>query len=223
MLTCVRTFAVAKVVLGHPRPGAHGHAIPAVPALLDVRGDDLQRLADPLARREPHPGVRRLLRWMGPPVEPDCPLLRPGAHELLHGDDVLGRRVTLFGDPHADRAAQDVRRHVGAALVLGQRQAPRVPAVGIQPAGRVDRQAGVVARIGTRSALGLVLVEQAHPVAVQVALRPRRRGDDNRDDDEHDDERQAANHRVSRPRRMKSGADRIIGFRRPAQPGRPLI
>ena len=60
------------------------------------------------------------------------------------------------------------------ALVLGQRQQRRVPAVGAQPRRVVDRQPGVVADVGARNALDLVFVEDRRPHAAQVDLRRRR-------------------------------------------------
>ncbi|MNC85446.1 hypothetical protein D3C83_10450 [compost metagenome] len=61
-----------------------------------------------------------------------------------------------------------------AALVLGQGQARRIPAVGPLAGSGIDRQAQIVAELGTRTALRLILVEEARPVAVQRALRRRR-------------------------------------------------
>ena len=61
-----------------------------------------------------------------------------------------------------------------AALVLLQRQPRGIPAVGEEPRRAVDRQAAVVAQVGTGPTILLVLVPQRVPVARERRLRPRR-------------------------------------------------
>src|SRR6185436_12016867 len=80
-----------------------------------------------------------------------------------------------FRDADLDGAAVDVRGHVRAALVLRQRQARRVPAVGVLPGRGVERDAEVVAELRAGPPLGLILVKRAAPVAVERALRVRRK------------------------------------------------
>ena len=59
---------------------------------------------------------------MWPAVEPDGSLLRVGAEEVLDRDHRLRAGIDFLGDANADRPTVDVRRDVGAALMLGQRQ-----------------------------------------------------------------------------------------------------
>src|SRR5215469_15723017 len=70
-------------------------------------------------------------------------------------------------------------------LVLAQRQDRRVPAVSLQAGGVVDRQPEVVAELGTGNAVLLILVVARGPLAREIDLRERRRGDEpQRRDDE---------------------------------------
>src|SRR6185436_5042815 len=126
--------------------------------------------------------MRRRRRWMRTAVEPDRPLLRVGAEEMLDGDRVLRGWIAFFGDPHANRPAIDVRRDMRAALLLGLRETRRVPTVRVLTRGGVDRQAKVVGEVGARAALWLILVEDAVPVAVEEALRAGRCREQRNDD-----------------------------------------
>ena len=113
-------------------------------AVLEVRGRDLQRVADPLAGREPGPAVRRLRRRMRPAVHEDRTVER--AHELDVIDLHLAReRILFLEDARAAEAAPLMRRRVRPALIF--RRAPdrlggRVRA---QTPGVVERDAEVVA------------------------------------------------------------------------------
>src|SRR5438105_12872038 len=78
------------------------------------------------------------------------------------------------------------------ALMLGQREDRCVPAVGVQARGGVDRQAEIIANLGSRDAFRLIFVEARRPLAGEIVagrvrdlLRTRRkdrerdaRGDD---------------------------------------------
>ena len=83
----------------------------------------------------------------------------------------LRRVVDVERDAQVADAAEPVGGRMRLALVLGQRQQRRVPAVGAQPRGVVDRQAGVVADLGARHALDLVFVKDRRPHATQIDLR----------------------------------------------------
>src|SRR4029077_596900 len=61
--------------------------------------------------------------------------------------------------------------HVRPALMFGQREPRRVPAVGVLPRRGVERQGEGVAQLRARAARRLILVEDAGPVAVECALR----------------------------------------------------
>ena len=63
--------AVPPVVLGHHRVGAERDAVAMHEAVLDVRGGDLERAVNPLARGESLPQVLGVLRWVRTAVEPD--------------------------------------------------------------------------------------------------------------------------------------------------------
>src|SRR5439155_10622344 len=54
------------------------------------------------------------------------------------------------------------------ALMFGQRQERRVPGIAVQTRGLVDRQAEVVADVGTRNPLELIFVKERRPFARQV-------------------------------------------------------
>jgi len=103
-------------------------------------------------------------------VHPDRAGLLVGADVVLDGDDALGFGILLLPDSQLQRTVVDVRRDVHAALVFLEREARRVPAVGEEPRGAVDRQAKVVAKVGTRSAILLVFVI---PVRIPVAGKNR--------------------------------------------------
>ena len=62
------------------------------------------------------------------------------------------------------------------ALPLARREDARLPAFGFQPAGVVERQAGVVADFRPRAASERVLVGPPRPFAGEVDLRERRSG-----------------------------------------------
>ena len=82
------------------------------------------------------------------------------------------------------QVGESTHRVVGAvrpALVLAHHRNPiGVVAVGPQPRGVVDRNAGVVAKLGTGNAVGQILVVKGRPVAGEIDLRPRRDGDADR-------------------------------------------
>ena len=81
---------------------------------------------------------------------------------------VLRLRVLLFPDAQVGRPAIDVGRHVHAALLLGQRDAARVPAVG-ELARRVgDGQSEVVAQLRTGDALRLIFLVAGLPDAGEI-------------------------------------------------------
>ena len=82
---------------------------------------------------------------------------------MLDRDDLLRFGILLFPDSQAQRAMVDVGRHVHAALMLLQGEARGIPALGKQACRVVDRQAGVVAEIGTGTAIQLVLVRPGIP------------------------------------------------------------
>ena len=71
---------------------------------------------------------------------------------------------------------KNIRPVVHLALVLAQRQARGVPAVGRQTRAVGQRQPGVVAQLGPGNAIRLILVIPRTPLADQAHLGPRGRG-----------------------------------------------
>jgi hypothetical protein len=63
-------------------------------------------------------------------------------------------------------------------LMLAQREDRRVPAVGFQAAGIVQRDASVVTELRPGNAMRLIFVVQGSPVAGNIALRERGNGGD---------------------------------------------
>ena len=181
--------AVADEVFRERREIALRHAVPAQPALLDMRGRDHEHVALPLAGREAHPSVRRVRRRMRAAIHVDRSFLVERADAVLDGDEIARARLSLFPDRDVGRTAIDVRRHVYPALLFRQGQPVRVPALGV-PAGAVgQRQTGVVAELRTRDALAEVLLIARRPGAGQIDLRERgpsadaQRGEARADDD----------------------------------------
>ena len=191
------------VVVAHEVLGEHGlvaarDAVAANPPHLQMRGRHRQHVAFPLAGREPLPRVRGVLGRMRTAVHPDRPLgllprdVRVVRHELLR------RAVELAPDAQVGGAARRVVGGVRLALVFGQREDRRVPAVPVQAARFVDREAEIVADVRPWNALRLILVEPRRPLARQIGADGwsgwtlRQHGDDDaggRGDQQRGDER----------------------------------
>src|SRR5687768_3957054 len=107
-------------------------------------------------------GVRPRMRAA---IHPDGPGLLVCAAVHLDGLQVLRLRMLLFPDAQVERSAEDIRRHVDAALLFRERDARGVPAVGVLARGVVDGQAEIVAELRARNALGLILVIAGLPDA----------------------------------------------------------
>jgi hypothetical protein len=108
---------VPRQVLRHRIQVAGLRAAPFEIAVLQVRGRDLERVADPLPRREAGPAVRCPGGWMGPAVHEHRAIER--AHELNVIDrDLARQRVLLLEDARAAEPAPLVRRRMRAALVF---------------------------------------------------------------------------------------------------------
>jgi hypothetical protein len=178
--------AVPDEPFGHRGAVAQHGAVAAHPACLEVGGTDHEDVAFPAPGGEALPGVRRIRRRVRPAVHPDVALLLlpldVGAqpHDLLTGVVHVGR------DAQVADAAEAVGGGVRLALVFRQRQQPGVPAVGAQPRRLVDRQARVVADVGSRNPLDLILMEDRRPHPREIDLRERRPADET---DRQDDRR----------------------------------
>ena len=127
-------------------------------SVLEVRGRDLQRAADPLAGRKTGPRVRCVRRWMRAAVHEDRPVQRP--HELHVVDaDIARQRVLLFENPRPPEAAPLVRRGVRPALVL-QRSPDRLRRRVRSDAARlVEGNPGVVTQRRLPEGVPLVVVQ----------------------------------------------------------------
>ena len=140
--------------------------------MCDRRHD--QRVAVPSPGGKPHPRVFRIRRRMRPAVHPERPALLEVAHVQVNRHQLLRLGMALVPDPHVQRTAQDVRRRVSPALMLGHRQSGCVPRLGECPRALVDRQPQEVAERRPGNPLRLVLVEDRVVAARDVELRRRR-------------------------------------------------
>src|SRR5262245_36890496 len=98
----------------------------------------------------------------------DRPRLLERAAVVFDRDQVLRLRVLLFPDAQVERAAIDVRRYVHAALLLGEREAGRVPAVRVLARRIIERETGVVGQFGAGNAIRLILVVARLPDSGEV-------------------------------------------------------
>src|SRR5437667_4760160 len=104
-------------------------------------------------------------------VHPDRPPLLVRAEVHLDGQEILRIGIALVPDAELHRTAEDVAGVIDLALVLGDRAARDVPAVGVEARGLVDRQAGVVAPVAAGHAIHLILVVAPVPFAFEADLR----------------------------------------------------
>ena len=156
---------VPDETLGHRRAVAVRDAVALKPAEFQVRGRDHQRVAVPLARRKARPRVRGMPRRMRPAVEPDQASGLPERAEQFVSDDLLRDRVHFSVDTDVGGPPQRVRGWMRLGLMLAKRQDRRVPTVGLETAGVVQRNSGVVAEVGSGNAVRLVFVVERRPVA----------------------------------------------------------
>ena len=187
--------AVADEVLGQRRLIARGHAVAAVPPLLDVRRLDHEPIAFPTPGREAHPGVRRVGRRVRPAVHPDRPRLLVGADVVLDRDDVLRSGVLLVPDADVERAPVDVVHGVDATLLFVVGQPRGVPTLGPLTGGGRQRNARVVAQPDAGPAIGLVFVLPRGPISGEINLRSGRTAGQHRGN-HHDDNMAPCRHPV---------------------------
>ena len=90
-------------------------------SVLQMSGGDLQRVADPLSRREAGPAMRRIRRRVRAAVHEHRAVERAHELDVVHVD-VARQRVLLLENPRAAKTAPLVRRRVRPALIL--RRAP---------------------------------------------------------------------------------------------------
>jgi hypothetical protein len=127
-------------------------------AVLEVRGRDLQRAANPLAGRKPGPRVRRVRRWMRTAVHEDRPIQRP--HELNVVDaDIARQRILLLENARPTEAPPLVRRRVWPALILQSSPDRLRRRVRSDAARLIERNSGVVAQRRLPEGVPLVVVQ----------------------------------------------------------------
>src|ERR1700693_6512809 len=78
-------------------------------------------------------------------------------------DHLLGRGIDLFPDPKIRWTAPGIVGGMGLALMLGQSQKRRIPAIAPQSSWGVDRKAKVISDFRARNALRLILVKSGSP------------------------------------------------------------
>ena len=104
-------------------------------------------------------------------VEPDRAFLLLEVHAQVDREHALRQRIEDLLDAHVRQAAHRVVAAVRPALILGDDgDSIAVVRVAAQAAGVVQRDARVVAELGARQPLGLILVEQRRPVAGEIDL-----------------------------------------------------
>src|SRR5262249_18124111 len=102
--------------------------------------------------------MRRKVGRMRSAVHPNRPRLFVGADVVLDCDDLLGFGVLFLPDAELQRTVVDVGSDVHAALMLLQRQARGVPALGKQACRIIDRESGVIPQVRAGAAVLLVFM-----------------------------------------------------------------
>ena len=142
--------AVPEQMFGSGGVLAARDPIAADPAFLEMRGGDGQHVAVPFAGRESLPGVGGVGGRMRTAIHPNGSLRRLPGNVGVIGDQLLGVAVHFLPDAQVGGAAPGVIGRMRAALILGQRQQRRVPAIAAQARRVVDRQPEIVADIRAR-------------------------------------------------------------------------
>ena len=115
---------------------------------------------------------------MRPSVHPDDPIVTTEHTFERVCDEFLRDRINAFDDAHVrPRAAHEVDRRMRLRHSLWKSKNRGVPVRRFLPRGVVDRQAGVVAELGARTAMRLIFVDPRCPFTrdVDLLLRERRR------------------------------------------------
>jgi hypothetical protein len=137
---------------------------------LDVGRRNRQDVAIPQAGGEPHEGVGRIFRRMGPAIHPDRPFLLICPHVHADGNELLRVAVMFLPDPKLIGAEKHIRQRVGRTLVLEHRMARSIPAIAKQSCSFIDRYTAEVSGFLTGNTIGLVFVVTARPLAHEVHL-----------------------------------------------------
>ena len=198
----------------HPVLGERGLAAPRQPVApqvirLQVRGLDVEHVAVPRARRETGERMCGERRRMVAAVEPDGAFLLLEVHAQVNREHSLRQGIEDLLDSHVRETAHRVVAAVRPALVFSD-DGDSIAVVGVaaQAPGVVQRNPRVVAELGPRQPLGLVLVEQRHPVAGKIHLRERGRARDS--GGERNAYPDCGAHRLSAGGRGRRGDDGLV-------------
>ena len=166
---------VPDVGLGHRGLVARLHAVAPDHVVGHVRGVGHEHVPLPLAGGEPAGRVGRVLRRVQPAVHPDRVGRTVDRAAESPRDDPAGNRIEVGDDPQVLRSHHHVLRGVQDALPLGHRLQRHLVGVGAGAAFVVQRDAGVIADVGSGRALDPVFVDPVGPRAREIDLRERRR------------------------------------------------
>jgi hypothetical protein len=167
-------LAMADEVLHESGLLAPRNAVAPKPALLEMSGGHLEHVAFPLTGREALPRVLRVGGWTRTSVHVDHALRQHPHHRGVPRDYILRYGIHCARNPHAGRTAGGVVGRMRLALPLQHRPFARVPRIGSQTCGVVDRQSQVVADLGAGAALRKVFVESLSPAARELDVRESR-------------------------------------------------
>ena len=161
-----QVIAAPDPILRERRQIAGGDAVAPVIILFEMRGGDLQHVADKFGRGEAAPGVGG--EFGGARAAIHVVRIVDGAQPLgVPGRDLARDRVHFFPDPHLRWPARDVHRSVRPALPLRQRLIRRFPSFGAQQRGVAQRNPDELADIGIA---GIVFVLNGRPLAGEIHL-----------------------------------------------------
>src|SRR5579862_9756548 len=123
-----QVISMADEIFGQCDEVARDQPVAAVPALFDVGRGYHQDVAVPFAGGKSHPSVRRVFRWMRPPVHIDCARLLISADVLLYRYQSVRRGIPILPNSQLQWTSIDIRGCMRLALVLLQREPVWIPA-----------------------------------------------------------------------------------------------
>ena len=138
------------------------------PALLEMRRVDHERIAHKPASLESLISVGSVGGRMRTSVHPDGAEPLGGLGPNMNGDQLHGMRVPVFPNAEVSHGAHLIGRHVAIALMVLEGQTRWVVGKGPQSSRFVDREPGIIADLGPRSALETILVHCRRPITGKV-------------------------------------------------------
>src|SRR5262249_10236988 len=133
------------------------------PSFFQMRCIDGQNVAFPLSRGKSLGGVERIFRRMRTAIHPDSAFRSPCEMMRVNRNELLRVRVPLFPDQHSAKARNVIRR-VYAALIFRKRDERRIPRVCSKTRGIVQRNSGVVPKLGTEETIRPILMQDRNVV-----------------------------------------------------------